>query len=159
VFYLDSKRVRTVRHADKHGRWTMHISRSSLSPGKHRVRAQVFFTQRGRKPMSLHFAIRACLNFKVSQVIKTTTPIHSSRCAAQKFRAYVAGDAIRRVVFSLDGRQLKSTRVADWHGRYWVDVDAVALSSGKHTLRARMQFIKAAGKKPRTLTLRFRRCG
>ena len=106
--------------------------------------------------MTLRFTIRPCLSREVSRTIQTTRPLR--RCAPASFRAFVAGDTIRRVVFAIDGRELKSTRVADWRGRYWVDVDAAALRPGRHALTASMLFIPESGRKPQVLTLAFRRC-
>ncbi|TMK63669.1 MAG: hypothetical protein E6G53_10305 [Actinobacteria bacterium] len=158
AFYLDGKRVHVVRRANRQQRWEARFDRTKLSAGRHVVRAQVFFTTRGRKPMSLHFVIRSCLTAKASKAIQTT-PRVPARCVSSRFRAYVKGDTIRRVVFYLDGHQLKSTNVADWQGHYWVEIDASKLTRDRHDLRARMDFIRASGQKSRTLELRFRRCG
>ena len=127
-----------MRRANRQQRWEARFDRAKLSAGRHVVRAQVFFTTRGRKPMSLHFVIRSCLTAKASKAIQTT-PRVPARCVSSRFRAYVKGDTIRRVVFYLDGHQLKSTNVADWQGHYWVEVDASKLTRGCHDRRAQAQ--------------------
>jgi hypothetical protein len=106
--------------------------------------------------MTLGFSIRACLTGRVSRAIQTTPKLGT--CVSHHFRAYVAGDTIRRVVFSLDGRRVKATQVADWQGRYWVDVDPASLKRGRHELSVTMSFIAASKTKPRELKLTFRRC-
>ncbi|HKP88982.1 MAG TPA: SdrD B-like domain-containing protein [Thermoleophilaceae bacterium] len=156
VFYLDGKRRKTVRRADERGRWSLRIKRRKLSPGHHAVRARVFFTTK-RRPLTLRFRIRGCVNGHASRSIHTS-PHLPSRCASRAFRAYVTGDTIRRVVFTLDGRRLKATQVADWKGRYWVGVDPAHLARGAHVLRAKLTFVKSSRRAPRELELRFRRC-
>jgi hypothetical protein len=74
------------------------------------------------------------------------------------FRAYVTGDTIKRVVFTLDGRRVKATEVADWKGRYWVGVDPEGLGRGSHVLRAKLTFVKGSRNGPRELELKFKRC-
>ncbi|MFL5781701.1 MAG: SdrD B-like domain-containing protein, partial [Thermoleophilaceae bacterium] len=157
VFYLDGKRRRTVRHADHRGRWSLRIERRKLTPGHHSVRARVFFTN-SRKPMTLRFRVRGCLTGKVSKAIQTSPHIPAA-CVSRAFRAYVTGDTIRRVVFTLDGRRVKSTQVADWKGRYWVAVDPAELKAGRHELRAKLSFVEGSGKRPHELRMTFRRCG
>jgi hypothetical protein len=157
VFYLDGKRRKTVKHADGRGHWALRVERRKLAPGHHKVRARVFFTNE-RKPITLRFRIRGCLTGKVSKAIQTS-PRTTTACVSRAFRAYVTGDTIRRVVFTLDGRRVKSTQVADWKGRYWVAVDPAKLKAGRHELRAKLTFVEGSGKPPRELRMTFKRCG
>ena len=159
VFYLDGKRRATVSRPDSEGRYALRTDRRKLAPGKHEVRAQVFFTRAGRAPKTLRFTIEPCLKLETSTAIETTDPGALDVCAARTFRAFVRGDTIRRVIFYLDGKRVKSTHVADWRGRYWVNVKPGALSVGPHELRARMYFIGGSGQRSRELKLSFRRCG
>jgi hypothetical protein len=160
VFYLDGKRRRTVTRPDREGRFSLRTERKSLSPGKHEVRARVYFKSSKRAPKTLRFEIEPCLKNAVSTKIETTARAGElDACAGRKFRAFVRGDTIRRVIFYVDGRKVKSTRVADWRGRYWVDVKPSALSAGSHELRARMYFISGSKQRSRVLRLSFRRCG
>jgi hypothetical protein len=160
VFYLDGKRRETVTRPDEHGRFSMRTERSSLSPGKHEVRARVYFRNAKRAPRTLRFQIEPCLRLDAPKRIETTAkPGELDACAGGSFRAYVRGETIRRVIFYMDGRRVKSTRVADWKGRYWVTVKPSALSAGSHELRARMYFISGSKQRSQVLKLAFRRCG
>jgi hypothetical protein len=159
VFYLDGKRRQTVTRPDSRGRFSMRTLRSTLSPGRHEVRARVYFKNAKRAPRTLRFAIEPCLKLEAPKRIETTAkPGELDTCAGSSFRAYVRGDTIRRVIFYMDGRRVKSTRVADWKGRYWVAVKPSALSAGSHELSARTYFISGAKQRSTTLKLRFRRC-
>jgi hypothetical protein len=159
VFYLDGKRKATVTRPDAEGRYGLRTDRRTLSNGKHEVRAQVYFKRVGRAPKTLRFTIEPCLKLETSTAIETTKPGELDACAGGTFTAFVRGDTIRRVIFYLDGRKLKSTHVADWRGRYWVSVKPGALSVGSHRLRARMYFISGSRQRSRELELEFRRCG
>src|SRR5205085_332785 len=86
-------------------------------------------------------------------------PPPGNACLKRPVVTWVAGRHISRVAFYLDGRKLKSTKVADWQGHYWVEVDASKLRRGQHELRAQLTFIRASKQKARVLNLRFRRCG
>jgi hypothetical protein len=74
--------------------------------------------------------------------------IASGRCVAGSFKATVKGRRIRRVVFSLDGRTIRTDRKSPFTTR-------VRPAVGRHTLRARVTF---TGGGTRTLRLPFRRC-
>ncbi|MDQ3933482.1 MAG: chitobiase/beta-hexosaminidase C-terminal domain-containing protein [Actinomycetota bacterium] len=158
VFYLDGKRKATVTRPDSEGRFSLRTDRRKLTPGVHEVRARVYFKRAGRAPKTLTFEIEPCLKMAVSTKIETSVGALDT-CARRSFRAFVRGDIVRRVVFYMDGRKVKSTRVADWKGRYWVSVRPSALSVGKHELRARMYFISGSKQRSRLLKLSFRRCG
>ncbi len=160
VFYLDGKRRSTVTRPDAEGRYSLRTDRRTLSPGKHEVRARVFFKRAGRAPKTLRFQIQPCLKLEPSTKIETEKKGELDVCASRTFRAFVRGDTIRRVIFYLNGKKVKSTKVADWRGRYWVSVRPSALSIGRrHELSARMYFIKSGKQRSRVLTLSFRRCG
>jgi hypothetical protein len=159
VFYLDGKRRQTVTRPDSKGRFSLRTLRSTLSPGKHEVRARVYFKSSKRAPKTLRFVIEPCLKLEAPKRIETTAkPGELDTCAGKSFRAYVRGDTIRRVIFYMDGRKAKSTRVADWKGRYWIAVKPSALSAGSHELSARLYFISGAKQSSTTLRLQFRRC-
>jgi hypothetical protein len=77
--------------------------------------------------------------------------ISAGRCVNGSFRAAVQGRRITRVVFSLDGRTLKT----DGRAPFNVNVPAAV---GRHQLRARVTFTRASGTRARLLRLRFARC-
>lgn len=79
-------------------------------------------------------------------------------CVLRPVHARVRGRHIRRVVFYLDGRRLKTVSRADRAGVYGVTVQRGSLRPGKHVLRAKVTFKERAGRETEYLTLRFRRC-
>ncbi len=83
--------------------------------------------------------------------------LRSTACAARPFKAYVRMKGVRDVRFMLDGRTVKVVRRADALGQYVATVDPSGLSAGSHKLTARVTF-RRAGRKAKTLDLRFRRC-
>jgi hypothetical protein len=70
----------------------------------------------------------------------------------------VRGDKIKVVTYTLDGRRLRSVRVADWDGRYGVEIDPRELRAGNHTLAARVVFVDKSGLETRTLKLPVAAC-
>ncbi|HYH58381.1 MAG TPA: MBG domain-containing protein [Thermoleophilaceae bacterium] len=156
VFYLDGRRIKTVRRGDSKGRFGVRVDRSKLSPGKHRVRARVIF-RRGahRRPATVRLTLRRCLDNPPPTTIQTN---RAPGCAAKPFLAFVRGDRVRVVAYSLDGRRMRSVKVADWNGRYGVTIDPSDLAPGRHTLKARVAFVGKSGWKPRTVKLSFTRC-
>jgi hypothetical protein len=65
---------------------------------------------------------------------------------------------IRKVVFTLDGRVIRTVRSPDGGGRFGVTVERESLSRGKHLLRAKVVFLRRAKRRPEFLRLAFRRC-
>jgi hypothetical protein len=81
----------------------------------------------------------------------TASRITAGRCVRGAFRATVRGRRISRVVFTLDGRRIRTDSRSPFH----VQVPAPA---GRHRLRARVTFVPGARTRARLLTLRFARC-
>ncbi|HEX2071342.1 MAG TPA: hypothetical protein VHF90_06825 [Thermoleophilaceae bacterium] len=76
-------------------------------------------------------------------------------CARGAFTAYVAGRAIDRVGFRLDGRRVRIVRAADRRGRFAIRVPA--RRAGRHVLTALIRFDRGAGRSER-LALEYRSC-
>jgi hypothetical protein len=154
VFYLDGRRIKTVKRTDRNGRFGVRIDRKRLSPGKHRVHARVIFKRRAhRRPAHVRLVLRRCLENPAPKKIETT-----SRPSCKPFLAFVRGDKIKVVAYSLDGRRLGSVRIADWDGRYAVSIDPRELRPGRHTLAARIVFVDKSGLAARTVKLSFSGC-
>jgi hypothetical protein len=154
VFFLDGQRFRTVRRSDKKGRFGVRINRKQLSPGKHRVRARVIFRRSAhRRPATVRLVLRRCIRNPPPKRIETN---HRPTC--KPFLGFVLGDNIKVVRYTLDGRTLHSVRIADWDGRYGVSIDPRELRDGRHTLAARIVFVKKSGLAARTVKLPFRGC-
>lgn len=79
-------------------------------------------------------------------------------CLMRPVTARIRGASIRRVVYYLDGRHFKTVRRPDSTGRFRVTVYRRALTSGRHVLRAKVVFVRAADRPPAYLTLPFTRC-
>jgi hypothetical protein len=58
TFALDGRRIRTVRHADRRGRWSADFSVGRLRPGAHRLTATITFRDGGR--LTLRRSFRRC---------------------------------------------------------------------------------------------------
>ena len=156
VFYLDGRRLRTVRQPDRAGRFGITIQRRNLSPGRHKLRAKVIFTRAaGRPPKFLSMTFRRCLRHPAPKLVAATP---DPGCGEKPFLAWVKGDRIRRVRFRLDGRLIGTVSVGDWRKRYGVTVDPTALSSGTHRVTAEIHFVSRSGLRPRTVKLDFRKC-
>jgi hypothetical protein len=76
-----------------------------------------------------------------------------SGCVGRLVKATVSGRAIRTVVFSLDGRRVKTTKGA---GSY--SVRSSTLPDGVHRIRAKVTFRASAQTRARTHVVTFRRC-
>jgi hypothetical protein len=76
-------------------------------------------------------------------------------CAARSFNASVRGVGIAKVVFTLDGRKVKTVRSG---GRFVARVNPKRLRIGVHRLVATVQFTAASHAKTRTLRVSFQRC-
>ncbi len=79
-------------------------------------------------------------------------------CLLRPVNARVRGTTVREVVFSLDGRVLKRVRRPDGDGVFGVTVERTTLPRGKHVLRAKVYFVRAAHRSPELLRLAIRRC-
>jgi hypothetical protein len=80
-----------------------------------------------------------------------------AQCVARTFKAYVTLKGVRRAIFRVDGRKVKVVRRPDAAGQFVATIEPAKLAPGAHKLTATVIFRKA-GRKPRTLNLRFRRC-
>jgi hypothetical protein len=79
-------------------------------------------------------------------------------CLLRPVNARVRGTTVRQVVFSLDGRAIKRVRRPDADGVFGVTVERTTLPRGKHVLRAKVYFVRAAHRDPELLRLAIRRC-
>lgn len=79
-----------------------------------------------------------------------------SGCAARSFNARVRGVGIAKVVFTLDGKRIKTVRKGSL---YSARVNPQKLSLGVHRLVARVTFQASRHAKSRTLRASFQRCG
>jgi hypothetical protein len=157
VFYLNGRRIRTVSRTDGAGRYGVRVRRTGLGKGRHRIHAKVFFVRAAQKrPVMLRLAtITRCLKAQVPQAIRTTP---NPGCGREPFRAWVAGDKIRRVTYKLDGRRLDVVDVATWNGRYAVLIDPTGLKPGRHRVTAHIDFVASTKLPARTLRVAFRKC-
>ena len=73
-------------------------------------------------------------------------------CTRNSFAAVVTGRSIDRVVFSLDGRRLRSVGSAPFSTRI------ATARAGTHRVTARVTFLRDSGTKARTLSFSFTRC-
>jgi hypothetical protein len=79
-----------------------------------------------------------------------------SGCAARSFNARVRGVGIARVVFTLDGKKVKTIRKGKL---FSARVNLQRLSLGVHRLVATVTFEASRHQKSRTLRASFQRCG
>jgi hypothetical protein len=88
------------------------------------------------------------------EVVSGTSRLRGpSGCAGRIVKATVSGRSIKKVVFSLDGRRVKTTKGA---GSY--SVHSATLSTGVHRIKAKVTFKAAAQTNARTHVLTFQRC-
>ncbi len=73
-------------------------------------------------------------------------------CTRRSFAAKVTGRSIKRVVFSLDGRRVRTDTSAPFRTRISTG------RSGTHRVTARVTFLSDSKTAARTLSFRFRRC-
>jgi hypothetical protein len=71
-------------------------------------------------------------------------------------QATVVGRQIARVTFYVDGRRVRTLTRPDAHGRWRLHTGTPAF--GTHRVRARIEFTRASGSAPQTLTTSFSRC-
>lgn len=156
VFHLDGRRLRTVSRPDRHGVYGVTVQRRTLTAGRHVLRAKVIFKKRERRaPELLTLRFRRCLASSRPRALEATP---RPGCGAKPFLAWVRGDRIRRVAFSLDGRRLQTVSVADWRARYGLTIDPADLPEGEHVVSARIEFVRSSGLRPQTVRLPFTKC-
>ena len=83
----------------------------------------------------------------------------STGCATQNFDVTVTGQKIRRVVFTLDSRIVKTLTRPNSGGKYVLAVRPGRLSRGTHRVIATTTFTAASRTRTRTLRVVFQRCG
>lgn len=87
-------------------------------------------------------------------------------CPPQRFFARVTGRGIARVVFTVDGKRLRTLRRPDRAGVWKVRIDTRRYSTGKHRIVARVTFATASGAATRqangrtskTMSITFTKC-
>jgi protocatechuate 3,4-dioxygenase beta subunit len=155
-FYLDGRLVRAVTKRASGGRFGITLQRRTLGAGKHTLRAKVIFKGSAhRRPAVLSRPITRCITSRPPKVVRATP---SPGCGLRPFLAWVRGDRIRHVVYRLDGSRIQKVAVADWGGRYALQIDPADLRAGRHVVSAEIVFVPKAGLSPRTATLTFRKC-
>ena len=156
VFFLDGERFADVRKRDRRGRFGVHIQRRELGPGKHVLSATVFF-KTGRRPVKLIvFRFKPCLGSDVAREISVTNL--GAGCVRRSFVAFVTGDTISTVAFSLNGRRLRTISIADGKGRYKVLISPSQLRPGRNVLRATIRYIRSSRTRAVTLKKTIRSC-
>ena len=70
----------------------------------------------------------------------------------------VSGRQIERVIFTLDGKVVRTLTRPNSGSRYKLPVNAARLSRGTHRVLARTVFSSQSGTRPRTLRVTFSRC-
>ncbi|MDQ1679780.1 MAG: hypothetical protein QOI42_639 [Frankiaceae bacterium] len=80
-------------------------------------------------------------------------------CAGSPFRVVVTGRQIQNVVFTLDGRKIRTLTKPNIGTRFVLGVSPSRLRVGVHHVVARTTFRKQSGTKARTLRVTFSRCG
>lgn len=89
----------------------------------------------------------------------TARMIAAEGCAARAFNARVRGTRIARVVFTLDGKRIKTVTKPNRAGAYSVRVNPAKLRLGVHRLVATVRFKASARTAPMKLRSSFQRCG
>jgi hypothetical protein len=80
------------------------------------------------------------------------------RCQNGPFRVRVDGRQIARVIFSVDGKVVKTLRRQSSPGRFSLRINGRKYAPGRHRLTARVVFRAASASRPRTLRSKFARC-
>ena len=70
----------------------------------------------------------------------------------------VSGRQIARVVFTLDGRRIRTLTRPNSGSRYLIRVNPRTVKRGVHRIVARTTFIRSSGTRARTLRVTFSRC-
>jgi hypothetical protein len=79
-------------------------------------------------------------------------------CTARAFHARISGTKVARVVFTLDGKRLKTLTRKNFRGTYAVRIDPRRLKVGVHRLIVKVTFQRGSGTKAKTMRLAFQRC-
>jgi hypothetical protein len=79
-------------------------------------------------------------------------------CVAKAFNARVTGQNVAKVVFTLDGKKIKTLTKPNSGARYQVRVNPAKLKIGVHRINATVTFLAATKKKAQTFRISFQRC-
>jgi hypothetical protein len=79
-------------------------------------------------------------------------------CATKNFNVTVTGKQIRKVVFFLNGKRIKTLSKPNAGRAFRLPVRPGTLKRGTHHITATATFTKASGARPRTLRVTFLRC-
>ena len=79
-------------------------------------------------------------------------------CQGRPFTVRVKGRSISSVVFSIDGKRVKTVRAAGSNTTFTLKVDPRKFKPGSHKVVARVSFDPASGTPARSLATRFSRC-
>ena len=79
-------------------------------------------------------------------------------CTSRAFHARIKGTKVARVVFTLDGKRLKTVTRKNFRGTYAVRINPSRLSIGVHRLIAKVTFQRGSATKAKTFRLAFQRC-
>ena len=89
----------------------------------------------------------------------TARTIAPSGCVTSNFNVQVTGRQIRKVVFYLNGRKIRTLTRPNRGTRFALPVRPNTLRRGTHRVLAVTYFTKASGTRSRTLRVTFQRCG
>jgi hypothetical protein len=79
-------------------------------------------------------------------------------CLLRPVETWVRGKRVRRVIFYLDGRRVRTVTRPDRSGRFSVTIQRTSLSPGRHRVVAKVIFTRAAHRPPKILSLTIKRC-
>jgi hypothetical protein len=81
-----------------------------------------------------------------------------SGCQGSPFNVVVSGRQIARVVFTLDGKVIRTLTKPNSATRYKIAINPRTLRRGVHRVVAKTTFTKSSGTRARTLRVTFSRC-
>lgn len=88
----------------------------------------------------------------------TARLIGPTGCVGKVFRARVSGTKVARVVFTLDGKRLRTLTKPNFRGQFAVRINPAKMRVGVHRLRVVTTFQRGSGTRPKTMNLSFQRC-
>jgi hypothetical protein len=94
----------------------------------------------------------------VTPVRGTATISGRTGCQGTPFNVMVAGRQIQRVIFSLDGRVIRTLYRPNSGSRYKLPINPRTMRNGTHRVLARIIFRPSSGTNNRTLRVLFSRC-
>jgi hypothetical protein len=156
VFYLDGRKIDTVTKKDAKKRYATLIQQKLLADGPHKLRAKITFFYT-KKVWWLRATLKRCLNQAPPKEI-VAKAVSDGDCPTRAFLAYVKGETISSVRYTLNGKRLKTRRVANWKKRYFVKIDPAQLTGETNVLEAHIRFITGTKKSPITLTKELPSC-